>query len=330
LAVSISMCGGAVPAAASTAIGQLDPGTPSTTCAGRSTWAQATEAAPSYVVPAGRWVLVSWSHRANSTAGRELGIRVLRPTGTAGTYTVVGAGALRVLTPGGINTFYDRIPVNPGEVLGLRVGNPPAGLDIIGGGAACAFSAALANSARMSVLPNEPAVGSNASLPASLSGYRLNVTARLEPDLDADGFGDETQDSCVGTAGSSSGCAPGADAPPSGKDTTPPAAKVTSRRDSIRDGRIAVWVTASETAAVTVRGTLSIGSHARAYRLRTATATVVANKRERILLRISKKARRVARRALRQRKRLRARVTVTLRDKAGNTGAARRSVQLKR
>jgi hypothetical protein len=34
-----------------------------------------------------------------------------------------------------------------------------------------------------------------------------NQSADLEPDADGDGFGDETQDQCLGTAGSQNGCA---------------------------------------------------------------------------------------------------------------------------
>ena len=35
---------------------------------------------------------------------------------------------------------------------------------------------------------------------------RTNVAARLEPDADHDGYGDETQDKCLGTAGTFNGC----------------------------------------------------------------------------------------------------------------------------
>ena len=165
---------------------------------------------------------------------------------------------------------------------------------------------------------------------ALLAAYRLNVTARLEADADSDGFGDETQDSCPGTAGSASGCVPPTPTPAPATDTTAPTAKLNARRDAIRDGRVAVWVTASEAATVTARGTLGIASQASTHRLRTATANVLAGKRERLMLRLSKKTRRAARRALRRGKRLRVRVSVTLRDAAGNTASAKRWVRLKR
>jgi hypothetical protein len=276
--------------------------------------------------------MVSWSHRANASAGRELGVRVWRATATAGSYTLVGAGPLRVLTPGGINTFYERITVYGGDILGLRVGNPPATFIDLGGGASCAFTAGAGDSIRYGVSASEPASGSTSSLPVLLAVNRLNVTARLEADADSDGYGDETQDTCPGTAGSVSGCLPPgtSPAPAPAKDTTPPAAKLNARRDSIRDGRVAVWVTATEAATVTAKGTLGIASHVSTHRLRTVTAKIVAAKRERLLLRLSKKTRRAARRALRRGKRLRVRVSVTLRDAAGNTGTAKRSVRLRR
>jgi hypothetical protein len=273
-------------------------------------------------------VLVSWSHRANSTPGRELGVRMLRPAGTTGSYTIAGAGAVKVVTPGGINTFYERIATNGGDVLGLRVGNTPGGLDLDGGGAACYFAGAPTDSVRFGLLPDEPVVGGNTTLAGVLANQRLNVTARLEPDADGDGFGDETQDACPGVAGES-GC-PTPTTPGSPQDTTPPAARRTSRRDSIRDGRVAVWVTANEAATVTARGTLRIGWQSAAHRLRSALAQVSAAKRERMLLRLRRKTRRAARRALRRGRNLRVEVTVTLRDAAGNTGTARRSVHLKR
>jgi hypothetical protein len=326
---ALLLCASGSSATAATSIGQLDPGTPTGSCLGVSSWVQSTEAGPpSYIVPAGRWVIVSWSHRANSASGRELGVRVWRTTATPGSYTLVGAGALRTLTPGGINTLYERITAFGGDILGLRVGNPPATILDLGGGASCASTAGAGDSIRYGIAASEPPSGSTSPLPALLPVNRLNVTARLEADADSDGFGDETQDTCPGTAGSASGCAPAAPGP--GKDTSPPAAKLDARRDSIRDGRVAVWVTATEAATVTATGTLGIASHASTHRLRTATARVVARKRERMLLRLSKKTRRAARRALRRGKRLHVRVSVTLRDAAGNTGTAKRSVRLKR
>lgn len=310
---------GPVRADAATAIGQLDPGTPSSSCQGSSGWVQSTEAgAPSYVVPAGPSVIVSWSHRANSTVGRDLGVRVWRATATAGSYTLVAGGPLHILVPGGINTFRERIPVSGGDLLGLRVG---------GGGASCEFTAAAGNAVRYGVAASEPPYGSTGTLSSNLASRRLNVTARLEADADADGFGDETQDACPGSAGASSGCP--SETPGSPKDTTRPTVRLRFRRDSIRDGHIGLWVTASEAVRVTVRGRVKIPSHSRVHRLRTAGANAPANSRVRMSLRMAKRTKRAARRALRRGQRLRARFSVTVRDAGGNTGSAKGSVRLK-
>ena len=125
-----------VNAGAATSIGQLDSGTPSGNCQALSGWVQSTEGVgASYVVPGGPGVIVSWSHRANTTADRQLGVRVWRATATVGSYTLVGGGALHTLTPGGINTFQERIAVSEGDLLGLRTGAV--------GGASCVFGAAV-------------------------------------------------------------------------------------------------------------------------------------------------------------------------------------------
>jgi len=308
-----------VRAGAVTAIGQLDPGTPGSNCQGLSSWVQSTEAgAPSYVVPAGRSVIVTWSHRANSTAGRELGVRVWRATATVGSYTLVAGGPLHVLSPGGINTFRERIPVGEGDLLGLRVG--------AGGGAACEFTAAAGNSVSYGVAAIEPPYGSTGTLSSNLASRRLNVTARLEADADADGFGDETQDACPGSAGASAGCPSGSPGPP---DTTRPTVRLRFRRDSIRDGHIGLWVTPSEAVRVTARGRVKIPSHSRVHRLRTTGANAPANRRVRLSLRMAKRTKRAARRALRRGQRLRARFSVTVRDAGGNTGSAKGAVRLK-
>jgi hypothetical protein len=320
---------GVAAAPAAMSIGQLDPGTPATSCVGTSGWVQSAESgAPSYVVPAGRWVMVSWSHRAKSVTGRELGVRVWRTTTTPGTYILVGAGALRTLAAGGINTFYERIAVDGGDLLGLRVGNPSTGFPDLGGGASCTFAAGIGNTVRYGIAASEPAVGSASALPAPLTPNRLNVTALFEPDADADGYGDETQDGCPAASGPAGGCAP----PPSvpAKDTVAPVVKLSGRRDSIRDGRVTFSVTANEAVSVTARGRLTIASHSRVQRLRAVSTKLAANVRGRIALRLSARTKRAAKRALARRQKLRVRISVAVRDAAGNARAAKHTVRLVR
>jgi hypothetical protein len=305
------------PARAAISIGQLDPGTPAAGCNGGSTLVQSAVAGEgSYAVPPGQWVVVAWSHRANTVGGRQMGLRLFRPTATANVFTLIGAGPLQVLSAGGINTIYERIPVSGGELLGLRLGN---------GGSSCTFTAAGANTVRHAV-GADPAPGANATLGSTYSQRRLNVTARLEPDADVDGFGDETQDACPGSAGTSFGCPTALPAPP---DNVRPTAKLRVRRDSIRDGHVGLWLTASEAVRVTAGGSIKIAFRGRRHRLRRAIANGAANRSVRISLRMEQRTRRAARRALRRGKRLRARVTVVFQDAGGNASSAKAAVRLK-
>ena len=308
-----------VKADAATSIGLLDTGTPNTSCQALSGWVQNSEGVgASYVVPGGPGVIVSWSHRANSTAGRQLGVRVWRRTATMYSYTLVGGGVLRSLTPGGINTFQERISVSAGDLLGLRTGDV--------GGASCYFGAPSANSVQYGAAASEPPPGSTVTLSSFLASVRLNVSARLEADADADGYGDETQDLCPGSAGASSGC-PSEN--PGEPDTTRPTVRLRLRRDSIRDGHVGLWVTASEAVRVTVRATMRVSSRSRVHRPRSASANAAANHRIRMSLRMAQQTKRAARRALRRGRRLRARFYVTVRDAGGNAGSAKGVVRLK-
>jgi uncharacterized repeat protein (TIGR01451 family) len=48
--------------------------------------------------------------------------------------------------------------------------------------------------------------GTTTTAGANLANERVNVSARLEGDADGDGFGDESQDACLGLPGSVAGC----------------------------------------------------------------------------------------------------------------------------
>jgi hypothetical protein len=54
------------------------------------------------------------------------------------------------------------------------------------------------------------------------SATRVSIGATLEADLDRDAFGDETQDRCIGVAGSDHGCLPAATTPPPSSPVAPP------------------------------------------------------------------------------------------------------------
>jgi uncharacterized repeat protein (TIGR01451 family) len=164
---------------ASTTLGQTFA--PTSGC-GSSTLVQQSEGpgVPSYAVPAGGGVITSWSTEADSNTGQTAKFKVLRPTGAPNQYTVVAATATEALTPSTVNTFPARIPVQQGDRIGLFGGNdclaPSTGSDV-----------QFDNS--------DDAPGTTNTYPMAYAGV-MDLSAKLEPDADGDGFGDETQDQC--------------------------------------------------------------------------------------------------------------------------------------
>ena len=220
LAVSASSAGAAV------TIGQLAPSSPPVGCTnGPSDFAQAAvSSGNAYVVPplstAGA-VVTSWSHSATAGAGQMMKMKIWRQV-SGSTYEVVGHDGPVTLTGGQLNTFTTRIRVKPGDVLGLNNQNAQA-VDN-----ACLFAAAgdpgpLANF-------GDTADGATTTFVSNVANFRVNATARIEPDADNDGFGDETQDQCPSDASTQGTCAGGGGGTGGGggpADTNPPETKIT-------------------------------------------------------------------------------------------------------
>lgn len=136
--------------------------------------------------------------------------RVFRRTGGLGA-TVVGEGAKHSLSglAKGLHTFFERIPVSAGDVLGARFRSSAfieATPHIFETGSASDEAGVVAS-------PADPGVGD--PFTASLAGKnRVNVSAVLEPDADGDGYGDISQDLCPGSpvgVGACSGALMGSD-----------------------------------------------------------------------------------------------------------------------
>jgi hypothetical protein len=181
---------------------------------------QSASVAANYQVPAPGGVVTSWSHRGRTVdppfpgpgSGR---LQIWDSTG-GNNFVLVGRSELETFTAGVVTSFLTRIPVDPGDLLGLRAVEAGTGcglLTVAGDVTAYEFNAP------------DPAPGDERTLPPN-PGVLLNVAAVLEPDADADGFGDETQDACLGEAGPNSGClAPPANPPqpqPPPPETPPP------------------------------------------------------------------------------------------------------------
>lgn len=78
---------------------------------------QVAEAGGSYVIPPGYSVITAWSHSAGTTAG-PLTFKVYRPAGALREFTAV-ASDTRFVAAGTVQTFPVKIPVQPGDRIGL-------------------------------------------------------------------------------------------------------------------------------------------------------------------------------------------------------------------
>lgn len=78
---------------------------------------QIAEASSSYAVPPGYGTITAWSHSAGGTAG-ALSFKVYRPTGGLREFTIV-ASDTRDVVANAVQTFPVRIPVQPGDRIGL-------------------------------------------------------------------------------------------------------------------------------------------------------------------------------------------------------------------
>ena len=186
---------------------------------------------PAYTVPEGGGVVTSWNHQAPGLDigfAQTLALQMLRPAG--GTqFTVIGQSAVETIISGP-NSFPTRISVKAGDVLGLYVQHQ-------GSVAYCQEQAPMENEGdktREINATQNPAVGTTLDFAGNEQSARLDVSAVIEPDVDGDGFGDESQDQCVGPGNA---CPPDGDndRAPDSLDNCPTAANPT-QSDTDQDG----------------------------------------------------------------------------------------------
>lgn len=178
---------------AATQIGQTAPPPASFTCGGSTAFLQESVApsSPSYTVPAGGGVITSWSTQAANSDGKDAELKLFHrhPSGSPDSFVVRGQDGPHILTAGVLNTFPVKIPVQGGEILGLYYTTS---------GTACEFAALAGDltTYQSGSIPSPP-IGSTYTRDTTDTGYRVNVSALLEPDCDKDGLGDDTQDTNV-------------------------------------------------------------------------------------------------------------------------------------
>jgi Ca2+-binding RTX toxin-like protein len=180
----------AAPSAAGAAVSLGQTGAPNLSCGGGQFYLiqSATEKAPRYAVPSGPYgVITSWSvqgYSGNLGAGRLL---VWRPTAAPDRFIYVDSTGPEIFAAGVVSTFATRLPVRVGDVLGMLASQPC----LLGGPGRPA-----GDEVRHFPSATEPPKGSTQKTTDLLSGVRILIAAKVEPDSDRDGFGDETQDQC--------------------------------------------------------------------------------------------------------------------------------------
>ena len=188
--------------------------TPSS-CGNNITHIQSSSAMNQYAAPSAG-VITSWSHFAGG-AVYSLKLKIARHV-SGDFFTIIGDSALTPMNASVSNgPFPVRIPVQAGDLLGLYSEPAPA--------MTSCTQTATGNS--LHITAGERPVGDTFDYESpseifTLADLRLDVSAILEPDGDGDGFGDETQDQCVGSPGQNNGCPD-----PTPNDTTPPDTTIT-------------------------------------------------------------------------------------------------------
>jgi hypothetical protein len=131
----------------------------------------AQEGSASDVVPAGEWVLTSWSTYASG----DVGLIVFQPTGS-GSYTVVGESPVETITTTDtLSTFAVSIPVQPGDLIGIWLPVYPNVLQH------CLTTGVPGSDIQVNGASAEPTVGSVVVSAEVMSGWRLDLSATLTP-----------------------------------------------------------------------------------------------------------------------------------------------------
>lgn len=208
----------APPASAATTIGDTTAA-PNILCGGgKLTFIQVASPNDSYAVPSAG-VITSWQYRASSQAA-TMNLKVVRSVGGP-SYRTVGESAAQAIVPSALNNFPTRIPVAAGDEIGFFVDTPNP--------IVCATSATLHDTAYITA---EAAPNTTTSY-LSAPGSKLPLGAVVEPDADADGYGDETQDSCPTSAAVQVGPCPDTTAPET-EITKQPKRKTKAKRAELR------------------------------------------------------------------------------------------------
>jgi hypothetical protein len=116
---------------------------------------------------------------------------VVRPAGE-NQFNIIGKSESGLLSVNTVNNFPARIPVQAGDLLGLSGSYAPY----------CRTNDPVDKTADFNGVPP---IGATPTT-EKFEGFQVPVTAKIEPDVDGDGYGDETQDKCPQSAAYQTPC----------------------------------------------------------------------------------------------------------------------------
>ena len=175
-------------------------------------------------------------------------LQVWRSTGAPNQYQLIAQSALSPVSTG-LNVFPTRIPVQAGDQFGVT--GLPVGLLCVTGKPGDA----------MSYVEKTTTPGGVLSEFETVPGYQIPAAVVIEPDVDGDGYGDETQDGCPQSAALQATC------PVVTLDTI----------SRVGADAVTVLLTTSATAPVKVSGTVKLGKAGQA-KLSAKPKTAIAGK----------------------------------------------------
>jgi hypothetical protein len=273
----------AVPGTAGAAVqlGQISQSNP-LPCNPNINGVQRTAPAPlTYQVPVPGGVITSWSHRGITPAPAGSGRLQIWDLVSGNDFILKGRSELETFSVGLVTTFLTRIPVDPGDMLGIRTVEDGTGCGLF-----------ITGTINFEDNEPDPNTGDVRTLPP-FSPWRWNIAAVLEPDADNDGFGDETQDACLGEAGQEDGCLtpppeppqpepPPPEEPPEGGGPPPEALTLDLRakKQELRK-KIKFFATASSDSTLTAKG----------KKIKETTKQLAANQKTKVKAKLKRKAR---------------------------------------
>jgi hypothetical protein len=197
VAVAAVFAASASPAGAAVTIGETF--TPPVSFGGSGVFIQSSSPGSSYAVPSDG-VITSWSFEAAAGSTPPLKLKIVRHAG-GNDFTTIGDSQLETPTPSTLNTWTTRIAVRAGDLLAHFYSDTTFSYRNVPGYGTNEISGSPGD-------PNlDPPPGTTITYePPSATPHQIDVSAVVEPDVDRDGFGDESQDKCVGTPGTANGC----------------------------------------------------------------------------------------------------------------------------